>query len=159
MDEKIVVKIRSNVRVGFSTDALMSLGKKILREHLKKKSFFSKIITVIFTDDSGIKKINKTYRGQDQVTDVLSFSYINEENYKDEISDIGEVYINLQAVNRQSKLFGYSKIEEACILLTHGVLHVLGYDHDTKKELNKMMKMERKYIGDKSGLIQRHTSE
>lgn len=85
---------------------------------------------IILVDNNYIQKLNKEYRGKDQVTDVISFAL---EDAKDDINiDIrmlGDIYICYDRAVEQAKSFNHSTQEEIEFLITHGLLHLLGYDH------------------------------
>lgn len=87
---------------------------------------------VIFVTDEKIKTLNKTYRNIDKITDVLSFPD-QDDNY------IGDIFIALDQAIRQAKDYHHSIEREVGFLTTHGYLHLLGYDHDTK-ENEKIMR-------------------
>lgn len=93
-----------------------------------------------------IHELNKEYRGIDKETDVLSFA-IEDGNDEDDILDmidytgvreVGDIIINLDRVKSQATEYGHSEKREMCFLFTHGLLHLLGYDHmniDDEKEM------------------------
>ncbi len=92
-------------------------------------------ISVTFTDDEGIREINKAQRGIDAPTDVLSFPMLDGE---DESSDVdrstkavllGDIVLNLERARAQAAEFGHSYTREVAFLTVHSVLHLLGYDH------------------------------
>lgn len=84
----------------------------------------------------GIRKLNKTYRQKDAPTDVLSFpehSDIRSALRKDgESVSIGDIVLCCEVLSDQAKQDGVSEKREFAYLLSHGVLHLLGYDHDPK---------------------------
>lgn len=86
---------------------------------------------VVFVSDEKIKMLNGTYRGIDKVTDVLSFPE-EEGNY------IGDVFISIDQATRQSLEYNHSLDREIGFLVTHGYLHLLGYDHQTPEEEHLM---------------------
>lgn len=84
-------------------------------------------ISVTLTDDSAIKKLNKEYRGNNSVTDVLSFN-IEEETEEGKLY-LGEVVVNEEQAKRQAGEYGNTPEEEIAELVAHGVLHLLGVHH------------------------------
>jgi len=82
---------------------------------------------VVFVSDEKIKMLNGTYRGIDKVTDVLSFP-------EEEGTYIGDVFISIDQATRQSLEYNHSLDREIGFLVTHGYLHLLGYDHQTPEE-------------------------
>jgi probable rRNA maturation factor len=78
----------------------------------------------LITGDAEIRVLNRRFRGKDAATDVLSFP-------SGEKNPIGDVAISLAHARAQAKEYGHSTEEEVCILLLHGLLHLLGMDHET----------------------------
>ena len=97
---------------------------------VKELSLNNCYFNIIFVDNDYIQKLNKQYRGIDKVTDVISFAL---EDAKDDINiDIrmfGDIYICYDRAEEQAKSFNHSTLEEIEFLITHGLLHLLGYDH------------------------------
>lgn len=90
-------------------------------------------ISLVLVGDKKMREINKKYRANDAVTDVLSFEGLN------------EVYICLPQAKRQSRLLKTSLNTELTRLLAHGIVHLKGYDHERgAKEARRMEKMEDK---------------
>ena len=90
-------------------------------------------VSILLTDDDGIRGLNKKYRGIDRPTDVLSFSL-------DDSYMLGDIVISLERVSVQAKDYCVSFDEELSRLLLHGLLHLLGYDHVTGGRQAKLMK-------------------
>ena len=94
---------------------------------------------IIIIDNEKIHKINKEYRNIDRETDVISFAL--EDNMDVEYVDfrlLGDIYISIDRCYQQAQDYGHSRIREICFLATHGILHLLGYDHmnpDDEKEM------------------------
>ena len=88
------------------------------------------IFNIIFIDNDRIKEINKEYRNIDKVTDVISFALEDNNNIKyDGFRVLGDIYISLDKAKEQAVMYEHSFIRELCFLITHGILHLLGYDH------------------------------
>lgn len=89
--------------------------------------------SVIFVTPDEIQEINKTYRSIDRPTDVISFALKDSaEDYmiNEEIDEeLGDIFINVEAIRNQAQEYGHSIRREVCFLFTHGLLHLLGYDH------------------------------
>lgn len=94
---------------------------------LDKKYDFS----IILVDSNTIQEINREYRKIDKVTDVISFASLDDESLMnmEESVELGDIFINVQAIRDQAKDYGHSLKREFCFLVTHGILHLLGYDH------------------------------
>ncbi|WP_228283429.1 rRNA maturation RNase YbeY [Arcobacter sp. FWKO B] len=82
-------------------------------------------IELIITDDITIRELNKEYRKIDKATDVLSFPLENMPN-----APIGTVVISVDYIVAKAKEYGHSNDEEFALLYLHGLLHLLGYDHE-----------------------------
>ncbi len=93
-----------------------------------------KIISVVVTDEKLIKRINFKYRKINRATDVLSFN------------DPAEIIICWSWLVRQAKKQKHNAKEEMIILLIHGFLHILGYDHKNKEQADSMEKQSKKII-------------
>ncbi|MDH4943911.1 rRNA maturation RNase YbeY [Sulfurimonas sp. C5] len=103
------------------------------------KSLTKKEIELIITDNDEIQEINKEYRGKDYPTDVLSFPY--EEM---PFSPLGSIVISKNFVEEKAQEFGHSIQDEFTLLFIHGLLHVMGYDHEIDN--GEMRTMEEKLI-------------
>ena len=86
-----------------------------------------KEVSVIFVNSEEIHEMNKQYRDIDRPTDVLSF-----EEYEDDY--LGEIFICEEKVYEQAESYNHSNEREFAFLLTHGLLHLLGYDHIEKED-------------------------
>lgn len=88
-------------------------------------------VGVLVTDDATVRELNRRYAGEDSVTDVLSFSLQEGEEFAwpDEVKHLGEVIISLPTAERQAQEGGLPLEQEVAHLLVHGLLHLLGYDH------------------------------
>lgn len=126
--------------------------KKQVSLILKKMGCIKSEVSILFVDDDEIQVLNRDYRGKNKPTDVLSFSQI--EGYKNsELQSpnseliLGDVVISLETAKRQAKERGHYFSKEVFILLTHGILHLLGYDHEgDRKKAAEMRRMEKKII-------------
>ena len=121
------------------------------------------LITVRYCGDEEIREINRTCRGIDHATDVLSFPAIGyphgatlgtcgrllRQEYDDEKKAffIGDIIISLPHMKAQAEEYGHSEYREAVYLLVHGVCHLMGYDHMQEEERAVMRKMEEKVTG------------
>lgn len=114
-----------------------------LNEYMKfvvdKLDLSNAIFNIIFVSNEEIHKINKEYRSVDRVTDVISFAL--EDNQDIEYENfrlLGDIYIAIEVAYNQAKEYNHSKEREVCFLATHGLLHLLGYDHIEKEEEKEM---------------------
>ncbi len=105
--------------------------------------------SVTFTDDKGIRALNRTYRGIDRATDVLSFPLFEE---SDEEMQLGDIVISLERCHAQAEEFGHSFERECAFLTVHSTLHLLGYDHETGEEEERDMRARQTAIVTAMGL-------
>lgn len=91
-----------------------------------------------------IKTINKKYRKINKVTDVISFA--NRDRKEIFVPLIGEIFICLEQAKKQAKLYKHTLEREMMFLFTHGLLHLLGFDHQTKKDKKVMFDITKKII-------------
>lgn len=96
-------------------------------------------VSVTFTDNEGIRKINNEFRGIDKPTDVLSFPLTDYESttvpFADELDgSLGDIVLSLERAQEQAEEFGHSFEREIAFLTVHSMLHLLGYDHVNNEE-------------------------
>jgi len=94
-------------------------------------------VHLILTDDAHLRRLNATFRGRDCATDVLSFD-LGDEMRPDPDMARGEIYVSLPRTQDQAAERQVPVLEEIARLLTHGLLHLAGYDHDTPENLQFM---------------------
>ncbi len=87
-------------------------------------------VSLTITDDMGIKATNVVYRGKDSATDVLSFPQYEADEEIAPKSSLGDIMISMDTMARQAKSYGHSQKREMSFLFCHGMLHLLGYDHE-----------------------------
>lgn len=114
--------------------------------------------SVTFASDATIQELNKTYRGKDEPTDILSFvqmdspddfdwpDFETDEDDEDMNTVLGDMVISLDALQRNAQSFTVSPDEELFRLLIHGVLHLLGGDHKTNDESEPMLKEQEELL-------------
>ncbi len=110
-----------------------------------------RIISLSFVGDPKIHELNRSYRKKDKPTDVLSFPTVTPKDYGelaiDEVQySLGDIVVSLDTAAVQSRRYGWSLGEELIRLLLHGVLHLLGYDHERvdRKDAELMRRIERR---------------
>lgn len=115
-------------------------NKRQLREFLKKLSPLlpKKLhITINHIDDTNMQEINKRFRKIDKTTNILSFNY--------ETSDIfvsGELLLSLNKIHQEAADLNITVDQHYAHLIIHGILHLLGYDHETDDEAKEMESLE-----------------
>ena len=129
-------KINSKQWREFSERALQSLGGE------------NQSAAIVFVADTAIKKLNRQFRGKNDVTDVLSFPSQAEPFEVENGSQLGEVVISVQRAATQAKEHGLSFPDEVRQLILHGLLHLCGYDHETDRgEMNRLELRLRRKLG------------
>ncbi len=145
----------------------------ITKEVFKKLNFKKPIkLDLIICDTKTIRRLNKIYRKKNQTTDVLAFglrysevvpriydlieSEIDRKDLQslreefisppDNILHLGDIVICYQKAKDQAGIYGHSIKKELAYLLTHGILHLTGYDHEKEKDREKMEKIEEEII-------------
>ena len=86
-------------------------------------------VSIVLAGDASVRRLNRDFRGKDAKTDVLSFSS-GVEVLPDGTRPLGEIVISVAAAARQSEAAGHSLSSEVRLLVIHGYLHLLGYDHE-----------------------------
>lgn len=115
----------------------ISLIKKISRFIFKEEKLENKIIFELhIVDNKQSQKINSQYRNKDYPTDVISFSFWEEGLLKTPL--LGEIYLSYEKVVSQAKEFNHSFERELGFLVSHGIFHLLGYDHEIEEEAKIM---------------------
>lgn len=139
-------------KIKVSLNRISSEARKILKIllQLKKLKRFegAKTITlsIVLLGDKKMKEINFKYRGKNYTTDVLSFPFAEDNFFSEEVY-LGEIIICPQKAKTQSILYGVTLLRELQRLLTHGILHLLGYDHEgSAEEAKKMRYLELKIL-------------
>ena len=103
-------------------------------------------LSLLFTDDREIHRLNLTYRKKDKPTDVLSFALHDEKNRPGFThAPLGDIVISVETALRQAKQHRSTPKRELLRLIIHGLLHLLGYDHErvSQREAQRMRRKER----------------
>jgi probable rRNA maturation factor len=101
-------------------------------------------LSIGLIDDAEIRELNRTYRDKDRATDVLSFSLVDGDHAGFRGQMLGDVVISMDTAARQARERHKSLNEEVSRLLIHGVLHLLGHDHEEADEYRVMRAEERR---------------
>lgn len=115
----------------------------VIKRTLKQENINNAIFSIVFIDEKEIKRINKEYRNIDKVTDVISFAF--EDNAAMVYNDfrvLGDIYICIPRMLEQAKEYGHSNKRELAFLTVHGLLHLLGYDHQQEDEEKEMFELQ-----------------
>ncbi len=104
------------------------------------------VMSIIIVDNKEIHRINKEYRNIDRETDVISFALEEGETFDEPYRTLGDIYISIDKVYEQAKEYGHSVKRELFFLVTHGFLHLLGYDHMKKEDEEVMFPLQEKIL-------------
>ncbi len=95
-------------------------------------------LSIVLCDDATIHALNRDYRGKDKPTDVLAFAMREGEGARFSGPMLGDVIISLPTAVRQARERKRDVLDEATMLLAHGLLHLLGFDHRNRQEERRM---------------------
>lgn len=130
------------------------VNEEEIREYVQKvleKEYESEApvyMSLLFTGNDEIQVINREYRDKDQPTDVISFAYHETEDFDIGPYDtLGDIVISLERVVEQAKEYNHSDKRELFYVLTHGILHLLGYDHIEEEDKKEMRAKEEETLG------------
>ena len=145
---EINVSFKHNIAIELDKDWFKTIVLKILEVEGVPPAAE---IGVLVTDNKTVHKLNRIYRGENEPTDVLSFqTNIGEStapeapfvNAPDGVNHLGEVIISYHQALKQARERGLTISQELAILVVHGTLHLLGYDHESPKEKRVMREKE-----------------
>jgi probable rRNA maturation factor len=127
--------------------------RRIARHVLAAEGVGSTELGVVISDDATVRELNRRYLGIDAPTDVLSFGLGDKDDASfalppGEAAPLGEVVISYPTAVRQAEEQGYSVQAEVARLLVHGVLHLLGYDHEVAEDERIMRRREDEILAD-----------
>jgi probable rRNA maturation factor len=150
---EINILIEEGLKVALEIDWLQNILEKVL---IAEKSPSNAEISLVITSQERIRELNREYRGKDRPTDVLSFSMAEEKIEEepagfivppDGLIHLGEVIISYPQAVIQASERRHSLKNEMAILITHGVLHILGYDHEKPEMEPTMQARETEILG------------
>ena len=131
--------------VPVNTDALQRDAERLL-SYLKLSAYD---LSIWITTDQTIRRFNKQFRGKDKATDILSFGgleYANSDELFDDGLSLGDLIIAASFVARMLPELDCTLDERMRVLLIHGVVHLLGYDHETDAEWAEMQVKEQELL-------------
>ncbi len=105
------------------------------------------VVSVIFVTDMRMHQINRDYRGVDRTTDVISFALADNQQENDYVpSELGDIFINVDAADRQAEDYGHSVKREIGFLFAHGLLHLCGFDHQNPQQEQEMIAYQKRIL-------------
>ena len=141
---KLEIIDNSNSIYKFNHNSFLTLTSTISKIEKNKFNY----INIIFTDDENMNLLKKKYFNQNYYTDIIAF---NLEESNDLIE--GELYIGINQVYKNSIKFNCNINKELKRIFIHGLLHLVGYDDQTKTDKKNMTKLEDKYMASHDDLI------
>ncbi len=136
MELIIVNESKHSVPRQFISSWMKNLEKHLVRKKVLSKTDTKKELTLVFLDKRPAQKLNFEFRQRNYATDVLSFDAMED-------SSLGELVMCPEVLKKQAKEHGLSYQHELGYMLLHGVLHLLGYDHETsEKDAQKMFSLQ-----------------
>jgi probable rRNA maturation factor len=136
------------------TDLEESWLKQVVEETLAIQDFGTEVELGLFiADDETVRELNRKYRDIDEPTDVLSFALLEKQDDSllfvappDGLLHLGEVIVSYSQAVRQAEENGHPVKQELALLIIHGVLHLLGHEHDEPAREQKMRALEEKIL-------------
>lgn len=129
-----------NITSGRVQQSLIKRAALATLDHFREK----RTVTVAVVGEKRIRELNRVYRQKDYPTDVLSF--VEAEAEASDPSTLGEVVINYKQVKKQAAAYGHGLRYELAFIVIHGVLHLLGYEDETKKGVTTMEELGYKIV-------------
>ena len=123
--------------------------EKVLLSAIDKEKLEDVTFILIMVDNEYIHEINKTYRGIDRETDVITFALEDEDSIvvPDEVVlNLGDIYISIDKARMQAEEYGHGLLRELSFLAVHGFYHLLGYDHMTPEEEKVMFQKQEEVL-------------
>ena len=103
-------------------------------------------LSISFVDDAQIRELNRRYLSRDRPTNVLAFSMREGDFPSLQPQVLGDVIVSVDTARRQSNRFGLDEMEMVAFLMVHGILHLLGYEHEGTKKGAREMALKQKEL-------------
>lgn len=129
-----MVEVNNTTKSKISKKDIIKAADKFLEYHGSS----DKDVSIAFVSENRIRQLNRTYRGKDKITDVLSF--------EGEGESLGEILICPRQIRRQAEKAKHSSGDELIFILIHGLLHLLGREDDTENKRREMIEEGRDFI-------------
>ncbi len=156
-DSKILDYVKSKIQLK-EIDLLEKINEIVKYVLNEKKIIVDKVSVYISREDEiGIKRLNKEYRNIDKSTDVLSFPIFEKEELesiskqqdKNKIIkelELGDIILCMEIIEKQSIEYGTGILRETLYMITHGICHLVGYDHIEEEDKKVMRNLEKKVL-------------
>ena len=127
----------------------LNVLEEYVKNITKKLEIEKAIFNIILVDEEEIHTLNRDYRGVDRKTDVITFALEDGDGFKNpEIRMLGDIYLCVPVAYEQAEIYGHSRIREICFLSTHGILHLLGYDHMNEEDEKEMFSLQEELLSE-----------
>lgn len=123
--------------------------EKVLQSAIKKEKLDNVSFNLIIVDNAYIHELNKTYRGIDRETDVITFALEDDDSLilpSDVGRNLGDIYISIDKAKAQAEEYEHNLLRELSFLAVHGFYHLLGYDHMTPEDEKIMFKKQEEVL-------------
>ena len=142
-----MIEINNLTTSSVNEEFLKKVAKTVLKDENKRKD-----LSIVLAGAGRIRKLNKKYRGKNRVTDVLAFpGQVSKKekffSFPEETKELEEIVICLPVIKKNAKRYGVSFEKELGRVLIHGILHLLGYNHEkSERESGRMKEKEEYYL-------------
>jgi probable rRNA maturation factor len=150
MKEQIGIHVEGEFRGLVDSRRVKRIAKRVLKAEGVAPPYE---VSLVFTDSEAVRQLNRDYRGVDKPTDVLAFYMLPQKKADssfalppDGVTRLGEVIISYPQAAEQAKEQGHSPERELALLIIHGILHLLDYDHEEPEEESEMREKERELL-------------
>lgn len=144
--------INQQNKVKYSQELQKTINKVVKAIAKSRKLSANTELSILLVDNSYIQELNSIYRNINSPTDVLSFAmneYAEDEpdyDFSNELNVLGDIVISMEKAQAQSEEYGHSLEREMGFLVAHGMLHLLGFDHETEEEEKAMHDLQEKIL-------------
>lgn len=139
----IIINVLTNIEIASGIEKVIS---KSAEETLKLENVKDCEVSIVLMDDLEIQRLNAIYRKVDAPTDVLAFAMREGEDSDLNVEILGDIVISIPTAERQANEFGHCVEAELSLLVAHGVLHLLGYDHAERDEAEIMQEKQKEIV-------------
>ena len=164
MNKPVINIFSENIYADWQVDEakLIDIARQILNYYINTPEIYNKSclyeqdyntisFDILYCDGKKTHEINKEYRNKDYIADIITFAIFADEEPEfrfifDEEINLGEIILGLDKIIESAKEKGKTKEEELCFLLSHGIMHLLGFDHQTEEDYNFMVSAQNKAL-------------
>ena len=157
MNKPVINIFSENIYTDWQVDEakLIDIARQILNYYINTPEIYNKSclyeqdyntisFDILYCDGKKTHEINKEYRNKDYIADIITFAIFADEEPEfrfifDEEINLGEIILGLDKIIESAKEKEKTKEEELCFLLSHGIMHLLGFDHQTEEDYNFMV--------------------